>query len=565
MESLSTPEITAFLLSLAILLAAARLLGEIAKRLNQPAVLGEILAGILLGPTLLGAVAPGTSEFLFPLQGGGAMAREGLMVLAITLFLLVAGMEVNLSSVWRQGRIALSVGVAGIVGPFVVGFGMAWFLPEQMGIAGGTDPLIFALFIATALSISALPVIAKTLMDLDLYRSDLGMMVIAAAVFNDLVGWIIFAVILGMLGTGGGHALGVGGTIWLTLGFALFMLTWGRALLHRALPWIHAHTSWPGGVLGFALSLALVCAAFTEWIGVHAIFGSFLAGVALGDSSHLRQRTRATIAQFVSFIFAPLFFASIGLKVNFVAHFDPLLVLLVLLIACLGKVVGCGIGGRLAGMPSREAWALGFGLNARGAMEIILGMLALHYGIIDERLFVALVVMALVTSLMSGPAMQWLLRLKKPRRFLDYLRPRAFFPQLKAGSRDEAIGELSVPLAAALGLDPQLVVTAVRERERLMATGLGSGLAVPHARIEGLSGPAVGLGISHAGIDFDAPDGRPANLVFLLLTPRDDDGSQLELLADIARTFRGRDAREQALKAVNFTEFVGLIRSHDEE
>jgi len=565
MASLSAPEITAFLLSLAILLASARLLGEIAKRLNQPAVLGEILAGILLGPTLLGAVAPATSDFLFPLQGGGALAREGLMVLAITLFLLVAGMEVNLSSVWRQGRIALSVGVAGIVGPFAIGFGMAWWLPQQMGIAAGIDPLIFALFIATALSISALPVIAKTLMDLDLYRSDLGMMVIAAAVFNDLVGWIIFAVILGMLGTGGGHALSVAGTIWLTLGFALFMLTWGRALLHRALPWVHAHTSWPGGVLGFALALALVCAAFTEWIGVHAIFGSFLAGVALGDSSHLRQRTRATIAQFVSFIFAPLFFASIGLKVNFVAHFDLLLVVLVLVISCIGKVVGCGIGGRLAGMPSREAWALGFGLNARGAMEIILGMLALQYGVIDERLFVALVVMALVTSLMSGPAMQWLLRLKKPRRFLDFLRPKAFFVNLKAGCRDEAIDELSLPLATALGLDPQLVATAVRERERLMATGLGSGLAVPHARLEGLAGPAVGLGISRAGIDFDAPDGRPANLIFLLLTPRDDDGSQLEILADIARTFRARDAREQALKATSFTEFVGLMRSNEED
>lgn len=565
MASLSAQEITAFLLSLAILLAAARLLGEIAKRLNQPAVLGEILAGILLGPTLLGAVAPATSVFLFPLEGGGALAREGLMVLAITLFLLVAGMEVNLSSVWRQGRLALSVGVAGIVGPFAIGFGMAWWLPQQMGIAAGTDPLIFALFIATALSISALPVIAKTLMDLDLYRSDLGMMVIAAAVFNDLVGWIIFAVILGMLGSGGGHALSVAGTIWLTLGFALFMMTWGRALLHRALPWVHAHTSWPGGVLGFALALALVCAAFTEWIGVHAIFGSFLAGVALGDSSHLRQRTRATIAQFVSFIFAPLFFAGIGLKVNFVAHFDLVLVVLVLVIACLGKVVGCGIGGRLAGMPAREAWALGFGLNARGAMEIILGMLALQYGVIDERLFVALVIMALVTSLMSGPAMQWLLRLKKPRRFLDFLRPRAFFSHLKAGSRDEAIDELSLALAGALGLDPQLVATAVRERERLMATGLGSGLAVPHARLDGLAGPAVGLGISRAGIDFDAPDGRPANLVFLLLTPRNDDGAQLEILADIARTFRARNAREQALKATSFTEFVGLVRSTEEE
>lgn len=565
MASLSAQEITAFLLSLAILLASARFLGELAKRLNQPSVLGEILAGILLGPTLLGTLAPGVGEFLFPQQGGGALAREGLMVLAITLFLLVAGMEVNLSSVWRQGRLAIIVGMAGIVGPFGLGFGTAWLLPQQMGIAAGTDPLIFALFIATALSISALPVIAKTLMDLNLYRSDLGMMVIAAAVFNDLIGWIIFAVILGMLGTGGAQALSVGATIWLTLGFALFMLSWGRALLHRALPWIHAHTSWPGGVLGFALSLALVCAAFTEWIGVHAIFGSFLAGVALGDSAHLRQRTRATIAQFVSFIFAPLFFASIGLKVNFVAHFDPVLVLLVLVIACLGKVVGCGLGGSLAGMPPREAWALGFGLNARGAMEIILGMLALHYGVIDERLFVALVVMALVTSLMSGPAMQWLLRLKKPRRFLDFLRPRAFFVNLKACSRDEAIDELCQPLASVIGLDPQLVVTAVRDRERLMATGLGSGLAVPHARLEGLAGPALGFGISRVGIDFDAPDGRPAHLVFLLLTPRNDDGAQLEILADIARTFRARSVREQAQKAGSFTEFVGLIKSQDEE
>jgi Kef-type K+ transport system membrane component KefB/mannitol/fructose-specific phosphotransferase system IIA component (Ntr-type) len=565
MDTLSTTEITALLLSLAVLLAAARLLGEIAKRLNQPAVLGEILAGVLLGPTLLGALAPGLEVFLFPRQGGAALARDGLMMLAITLFLLVAGMEVNLSSVWRQGRLALSVGVAGIVGPFLLGFGAAWWLPQQLGIAPGTDPLIFALFIATALSISALPVIAKTLMDLDLYRSDLGMMVIAAAVFNDLVGWVIFAVILGLLGSGGGHTLSIGATIWLTLGFALFMLSWGRALLHRALPWIHAHTSWPGGVLGFALALALVCAAFTEWIGVHAIFGSFLAGVALGDSPHLRQRTRTTIAQFVSFIFAPLFFASIGLQVDFIAHFDPQLVLLVLLIACLGKVAGCGLGGRLAGMPQREAWALGFGLNARGAMEIILGMLALQYGVIDERLFVALVVMALVTSLMSGPAMQWLLRLKKPRRFLDFLRPRAFFAQLAAQSRDQAIEELARPLASALGLDPLQVVQAVKERERLMATGLGSGLAVPHARLDGLAGPAVGLGLSRAGIDFDAPDGRPAQLIFLLLTPRNDDGAQLEILADIARTFRARGLREQALNAVSYTELVGLIRSQDED
>jgi Kef-type K+ transport system membrane component KefB/mannitol/fructose-specific phosphotransferase system IIA component (Ntr-type) len=564
MASLSHQEITALLLALGVLLAGARVLGELARHFNQPAVLGEIIAGILLGPTVLGQLAPQFSAFLFPAAGGGALALDGLMTLAITLFLLVAGMEVDLSTVWRQGRLALVVGLAGILVPFVLGLSGAWFFPEMMGREPGADQMIFALFIATALSISALPVIARILMDLNLYRSDLGMTIVAAAVFNDLVGWIIFAVILGLIGVGGGASAGIAATIGMTLGFAAFMLTLGRVLIHRLIPWIHAHASWPGGVLGFALTLALVCSAFTEWVGVHAIFGSFLAGVALGDSSHLRQRTRATIAQFISFIFAPLFFAGIGLRVNFIAHFDLGLVLLVLVIACLGKVIGCGLGGRLAGMNVRESWALGFGMNARGAMEIILGLLALEYGLISEPLFVALVVMALVTSLMSGPAMQRILRLKKPRCVVRYLRPKAYLPALKATSRKEAIAELSQALALAAGLDPITVTEAVLAREALMPTGIGRGIAVPHARLEGLSGPWAGVGISRVGIDFDAPDGYPALLIFLLLTPKQDDGVQVELLADIARTFRQRDNFEQSLQAKGFTEFIGLLKSNDE-
>ncbi|WP_432822461.1 cation:proton antiporter domain-containing protein [Trichloromonas sp.] len=563
MASLSHQEITALLLALGVLLAGARVLGELARHFNQPAVLGEIVAGILLGPTVLGQLAPKFSAFLFPAAGGGALALDGLMTLAITLFLLVAGMEVDLSTVWRQGRLALVVGLAGILIPFALGLGGAWYFPDLMGGDAGGDQLIFALFIATALSISALPVIARTLMDLNLYRSDLGMTIIAAAVFNDLVGWIVFAVILGLIGVGGASA-GIAATIGMTLGFAVFMLTLGRALIHRIIPWIHAHASWPGGVLGFAMVLALVCSAFTEWVGVHAIFGSFLAGVALGDSGHLRQRTRATIAQFVSFIFAPLFFAGIGLRVNFIAHFDLGLVLLILVIACLGKVVGCGLGGRLAGMSVRESWALGFGMNARGAMEIILGLLALEYGLIGEPLFVALVVMALVTSLMSGPAMQRILRLKKPRCVVRYLRPKAYLPALKATGRQEAIVELSRALALSAGLDPVTVTEAVLAREALMPTGIGRGIAVPHARLDGLAGPLAGVGISRVGIDFDAPDGCPAMLLFLLLTPKQDDGVQVELLADIARTFRQRDTFEQSLQAKGFTEFIGLLKSNDE-
>lgn len=564
MASLSHQEITALLLALGVLLGGARVLGELARKFNQPAVLGELVAGILLGPTVLGQLAPQVSAFLFPAAGGGALALDGLMILAITLFLLVAGMEVDLSSVWRQGRLVLVVGLAGILVPFALGLGGAWYFPDLMGREPGADPLIFALFIATALSISALPVIARTLMDLNLYRSGLGMTIIAAAVFNDLVGWIVFAVILGLIGASGDQTAGIAATIGMTLGFAAFMLTLGRNLIHRLIPWIHAHASWPGGVLGFSLTLALVCSAFTEWVGVHAIFGSFLAGVALGDSSHLRQRTRATIAQFVSFIFAPLFFAGIGLRVNFVTHFDLGLVLLVLVIACMGKVVGCGLGGRLAGMRVRESWALGFGMNARGAMEIILGLLALEYGLISEPLFVALVMMALVTSLISGPAMQHILRLKKPRCVVRYLRSKAYLPALKATSRQEAIAELAHALALAAGLDPDIVTEAVLAREALMPTGIGCGIAVPHARFDGLSGPVAGVGISRVGIDFDAPDGCPALLIFLLLTPKQDDGAQLELLADIARTFRQRDTFELSLQAKGFTEFIGLLKSSEE-
>lgn len=561
MQTLTHQETTAMFLALGLLLASARLFGEMARRFNQPAVLGEILAGILLGPTVFGALAPAWSAFLFPRTGGGALALDGLMTLAITLFLLVAGLEVDLSTIWRQGKLAINVGVAGIVVPFAVGFCAAWFLPQLMGIEAGADPLLFALFMATALSISALPVIAKTLMDLNLYRSDLGMLVVAAAVFNDLVGWIVFAVILGLLGTAPAHALSIGQTIGLTLLFALFMLTAARWLINRVLPWLHAHASWPGGVLGFALSLALVAAAFTEWIGIHAIFGAFLAGVALGDSRHLRERTRATIEQFVSFIFAPLFFAGIGLKVNFVTQFDLVLVVAVLVIATLGKVLGCGLAGLLSGLGRREAWALGFGMNARGAMEIILGLLALKYGLIGERLFVALVIMALVTSLMSGPLLQRVLRLKKPRRFTDFLSARTYVNHIQARSRPEAVAELAKAAAAVAGLDAAEVVDGVMIREEIMATGIGHGLAVPHARMRGLDRPVVAVGLSAAGIDFDAPDGRPAQLIFLLLTPVHDDGAQLELLADIATVFKGEEIRSRVGQVASFTEFLALVRS----
>ncbi|GAB4311350.1 MAG: hypothetical protein Kow0059_01350 [Candidatus Sumerlaeia bacterium] len=554
-------DITTLFLALGIMLLIARLLGEIARVMHQPSVLGEILAGLVLGPTVLGTLYPEVTAWLFPTTGPVAAGIEAITTIGIALFLLVAGMEVNLSIVWRQGRPALLVGAMGMIIPFALGFAAGWLAPELLGKTPEASRPVFSLFLATALSISALPVVAKILLDLDLFRTDLGMIVVAAAIFNDLLGWMIFSVILGLMGGGTSHSLGLGFTIGVTVGFALFMLTAGRWLLDRSLPWIQAHLSWPGGVIGVILATTFFASALTEWIGIHAIFGAFLAGVAIGDSRHLREHTRVTLDHFISFIFAPLFFASIGLRVNFVQSFDMLLVAVIIAIATAGKVVGCGLGARWSGLSERESWAIGFGMNARGAMEIILGLLALNAGLIGERMFVALVLMALVTSMASGSLMQRILRTEKPPALTDYISGRRFIAALQGRTANEVIAELARAAAAGTTLDPEATAREIQAREELFSTALGNGVAVPHARVHGLKQPIIAVGLSREGVDFDAPDGRPARLIILILTPKEKTRIQLDILAHISRLFHDPHLVELALASTTYTHFRSVLIS----
>jgi len=560
MNQLPHHEVVVLLLSLAVLLGAARLLGELARRLHQPAVIGEILAGILLGPTVLGVALPGVSAWLFPHEGNLPVVMHGLTTIAITLFLLVAGMEVDISTIWRRRFAAISVGLGGMLVPFAITAPLALLAPRLLGARPDQDPRVFSLFLATAMAISALPVVAKILLDLRLFRTDLGMTIIAAAVFNDLIGWVIFAMVLAMIGHSGGGGMSVPATIGATLAFVVLMLTLGRFLLDRSLPWVQAHLTWPGGVLGFAVVLAIASAAFTEWIGVHAIFGAFIFGVALGDSRHLHARTRETIDQFVSFIFAPLFFASIGLRVDFVEHFDLLLVVLVLAIATVGKIGGCVAAARWTGFSRRESWAIGLGLNARGAMEIILGLLALEAGLIGERLFVALVVLALVTSVTSGAIMGRILGHPKPVRFWHHAGPKTFVEALTARDRQAAIEELALTLGES-GLDPEAVGAAAVARDRLIGSGIGNGVAVPHARLPGISDPVVAVGRSAEGIEFRAPDREPVRLIVLLVTPTGDPETQLHLLASVAEVCQHPETVAKLVAAASWTEFLAVLNA----
>ena len=259
------------------------------------------------------------------------------------------------------------------------------------------------------------------------------------------------------------------------------------------------------------------------------------------------------VEDFVTNIFAPVFFASLGLRVDFVATFDVRLCVLVFVLATLPKVIGCTLGSRLGGLRWREATAVGFGMNARGAMGIILAAIARDAGLLRDQIFVALVVMALGTSLMSGPAMKWLLYRYEPEEdVVTLLRRGAFVSDLHAANPSEAIAELTRALGSLLAGMKRDARDAVLERELVAPTGLGDEVAIPHAAVEGLERPLLAFGRSRQGIDFDAPDGRPARLVFLLLIPPKAYEEEVRILASIARaTFDARAREELAPRAVS--------------
>ncbi len=393
------------LVQLGIMLLVGRLFAEFARKLKQPTVVGEIIAGIVLGPTILGMISPESFQLIFPV-GSSSLVLDGFVQVAVVMLLFIAGLEVDLHIVLQQGKQALFTSLLGLLIPFFIGFIFPYYWPEFFGLVNSNQRLAFALFMGTSMAITALPVIARILMDLGIFRTRMGMLVISSAMINDLIGWLIFSVVLGMIGQGQ-REFSLVYTVLLTLGFTALMLTLGRGILNRILPWINKKLAWPGGVLSISLGICFLAAAFTEFIGIHAIFGAFIFGVALGDSEHMSERAKEIIHQFINNIFAPLFFVAIGLKVNFIVNFDVTLTLVIIAIAFAGKIIGSGLGTRLGGFSWKESLAASFGMNARGAMEIILGLIALDYGLINERVFVSLVVMALVTSMTSGPLMKW--------------------------------------------------------------------------------------------------------------------------------------------------------------
>ncbi|MGE5499128.1 MAG: cation:proton antiporter [Syntrophothermus sp.] len=532
---LSAEQLTSFLVGISVMLLAAKLLGELFGKMRQPAIIGEILAGIILGPTILGTLAPGFSAFLFPQAPPITAAMDGITSLAVIMLLLVLGLEVDLSVVVRQSRTALSTSIMGIIFPFSVGFTLAWLFPDLLGIKDANMHLAFSLFIGTAMSISALPVIARTLLDLNIFRTDVGLIILASAMFDDLVGWIIFSVVLGMMGAGG-HGFSFPEKITMVLAFVAVMLIFVRKIINRIFPFIQNKFSYPGGVLNFIFILGFLCAAFTEYIGIHAIFGAFIVGITIGDTAHLKEKTREIVHQFVTNIFAPIFFVSIGMRVNFITNFDGVLLLLILVLAFTGKVIGCGLGALWSGMNRTDSAIIGFGMNSRGAMEIILGLLALQHGLIQEKVFVALVIMALFTSLSSGPVMNYFLKRKQKPALRDLIE-KQFIITSSAPDKETVIRDLVHLVSEKNRLNEKAIFDKVWAREQLLPSGIANHLAIPHARAD-IKRPVIAVAVHKDGLDFDAADGLVSKIIVLLITPAGAHEVQLQLLAEIADKFK---------------------------
>jgi Kef-type K+ transport system membrane component KefB len=395
-----------FLLEVAVLFLAARIGGEIAARIGIPLHVGELVVGMLLGPSLLGWVWPGGFEALFPSDPLQRSLLEIFSWTGIIFLVLLGGLETNLGVLRRARRAVLGGWIGGFGLPLVAGFALGMFFPPTL-IPPTIERPVFALFLATAMSISAIPVIARILMDLNLYRTRVGMIILSTAIADDTIGWIVLSVVAG-LATGGLESWAVVRTVALTVGFVLVAFTVGRKFVRKAMRFTRRLRA-PYADLAMMMLLIFGAGALTQAIGVHLVLGAFVAAILIGRLRRLDPRTHEAIRRVGMGFFVPFFFAYTGIKVDLTTLQGSGLVfaLLAVVVACLGKVIGGGVGTRLGGLPFWEAAAVGFGLNARGAMELVIAAIGLSLGVLNEPSYAIIVLIAVITTVMAAPTLKF--------------------------------------------------------------------------------------------------------------------------------------------------------------
>jgi len=388
------------LLQLSALLAIARLGSEFVRRLGLPSVVGELAAGILLGPTVFGHYFPGAFAELFPPISAQFHLLEIISWLGMVLLLLLTGLETDVRLLRNLGRTAFGASLFGMIVPFAFGFALGWFMPDRY-VAAPDHRTIFALFLATAMSISAMPVIAKILLDLDLTRRNIGVVILSAGVVDDTTGWLILSLIAGAATTGtadlGALAFSLGGTAVFLL-LAAFVL---YPVLRFAFRVASDRFLSKDTDLVLMIVVTLLSAAVTEMLHVHAVFGAFVAGCVIRQVPRLREETLHKLESVTFAIFAPIFFGIVGLKVDLWKLESGSMLLNVLGVATAGKLIGCTLGSLLGGLTLGESLSIAVAMNARGAMELVVATIGLSLGILNQEMYSIVVMVAVITSFMA--------------------------------------------------------------------------------------------------------------------------------------------------------------------
>ncbi len=389
-----------------LLLLTALLLGRLAGRFGLPAVSGELCAGVLIGPSVLGQLAPGLSHWLLPKDAAQTHLLDAVGQVGVLLLVGLTGIEIDFSLLRRRRAATAWVGLSGLAVPLALGIGAGFLAPAVL--LSGSSRGVFALFAGVAMCVSALPVIAKVLADMRLQHRDFGQLTIAAGVVDDVIGWMLLSVVAAAA-TVGLHGKTIAmPLIWLAV-IIIFALTVGRPAVRWAIA-TAARQQGSGPVLATAVVLLFGCAAATQAMGLEASFGAFVGGLLIGqaDPSDLRRLTALRTS--VMAVFAPLFFATAGLRMDLTLLARPAILLSVvaaLAIAALGKFSGAFLGARFSGVGRWEALALGAGMNARGVIQIIVATVGLQVGVLNTASYTIIILIAIATSLMAPPILRF--------------------------------------------------------------------------------------------------------------------------------------------------------------
>jgi Kef-type K+ transport system membrane component KefB len=393
------------ILQLIVILLAARGLGRVANRLGQPAVIGEITAGVLLGPSLLGWLAPRASALLFP--DASMPVLQLLSQIGVLLFMFVVGLELEPSHLRGRARTAIAVSHFSIVIPFIFGVALSLALYRQYA-PPGVPFYAFALFCGIAMSITAFPVLARILDERHLTHTPLGMTAITCAAVDDVTAWTILAFVVAVT-TAGGALATLAAIVALSAMFVLVMIVVVRPVLRRMLKSGATGDTLGKGHLAIVLAVLLSSALITEVIGIHALFGAFVAGAVMPAAGTLRAALRDRLESMTSVFLLPLFFAYVGLRTHIGLLDDAAswaICLAIIGVAAAGKVGSTVIAGRWTGLAWRDALALGALMNTRGLMELVALNVGYDLGILTPKIFAMMVLMALATTAMTGPLLR---------------------------------------------------------------------------------------------------------------------------------------------------------------